>query len=91
MKIDQKLNQLNNMSPTELRAQWTRMTGAPVPKVKPQLLRLALAWELQARAWGGHSRDTIRMLEQMNCSKSRTRKAGGATALNATSTARGML
>jgi len=48
------------------------MTGGPSPKISPALLRLALAWELQTRALGGHSRETIRRLDQLERGLSRT-------------------
>ena len=48
-----------------LRERWARLTGTPVPRVSPALLRLALAWEIQARATGGLSRGTQTRLAQL--------------------------
>ena len=58
-------DQLATMSPVHLREQWTALTRTPVPRISPSLLRLALAWELQARAHGGLSRETTRKLDQL--------------------------
>jgi hypothetical protein len=52
------------MCSSDLRDLWRRLTRGPVPRVSPRLLRLALAWELQAQAFGGLSRDTVRVLDQ---------------------------
>jgi hypothetical protein len=40
--------------------------------MSPSLLRLALAWEIQARAYGGLSRETRRTLDQLAAAKTRT-------------------
>ena len=60
-----QLARLETLSPAELRTRWPEVTGAVVPRISPKLLRLALAWELQARAYGGHTRETIRLLDQL--------------------------
>ena len=46
---------LDALSSAELRERWVRLTASPVPRISPKLLRLALAWEIQARRLGGHS------------------------------------
>ena len=56
---------LDALSTPELRLRWSALTGTPVPRVSPALLRMALAWELQARAHGGLSRETTRTLDQL--------------------------
>ena len=61
---DDQIAALEALSSSELRQRWTEVTGSVVPKVSPKLLRLALAWELQARAQGGLSRETTRELDQ---------------------------
>jgi hypothetical protein len=61
---DEQIAALEALSSSALRARWVALTSAPVPKVSPKLLRLALAWELQARAHGGLSRETTRELDQ---------------------------
>lgn len=42
----------------DLRTRWTTLTGKPVPRVRRTLLHLALAFELQAAAYGGVPRRT---------------------------------
>ncbi|MFN5085239.1 MAG: DUF2924 domain-containing protein [Novosphingobium sp.] len=61
--------------PAQLRAQWLDLKGAPMPRVSPALLRLALAWEIQAKSLGGLSRKTSQTLQQMANGKSETRAA----------------
>ena len=60
------------MSSPELRDRWWHLTRSPVPQLSPKLLRLALAWEIQARASGGLSRETTRKLDQMMAAKTST-------------------
>ncbi|MBW6525217.1 DUF2924 domain-containing protein, partial [Sphingomonas sp. RHCKR47] len=63
---------LDSLSTPELRSRWSALTGTPVPRVSPALLRMALAWELQARAHGGLSRETTRTLDQLARGVTRT-------------------
>jgi hypothetical protein len=63
------------MSPAQLREMWQKVTGAAVPRVSPKLLRLALAYELQAKALGGLSRSTQQKLAQLAAAKTRTTAA----------------
>ena len=72
--VDAALARLPQMSSAELRAQWQRLTGEPVPRISPSLLRLALAWEIQAKEFGGHSRAVRRTLDQLAEGKSTTRQ-----------------
>ena len=53
--VEQHIASLEAMSSLELRETWRRLTASPLPRVSPSLLRLALAWEIQARALGGLS------------------------------------
>ncbi len=62
--VDTQLTRLGDMTSSDLRDLWRRLTRGPVPRVSPKLLRLALAWELQAQNSGGLSRDTVRVLDQ---------------------------
>ena len=66
---------LDGMASHQLRAAWTDLTGKPCPRISPAMLRLALGFEMQARAQGGHSRRTTRKLDQMRAGKSETREA----------------
>jgi hypothetical protein len=70
--IASDLSRLETLSPAGLRARWGAVTGTIVPKVSPSLLRLALAWEIQAKALGGLSRDTTRTLDQLARGQTRT-------------------
>jgi len=70
--LEEQLTALATMSPAQLRLRWQVVTGAIVPKVSPSLLRLALAYELQARALGGLSRKTQQRLAQLAAAKTRT-------------------
>lgn len=51
-----QLAALDQATLPELRAQWKSFSDKPVPRVRRTLLRLALAWELQAAVHGGLSR-----------------------------------
>lgn len=70
--IEQEIAALEAMGSAELRERWARLTAGPVPRISPKLLRLALAWEIQARRLGGHSREVIRQLDQLARGKTRT-------------------
>ncbi|MBB4155536.1 hypothetical protein GGQ80_003461, partial [Sphingomonas jinjuensis] len=63
---------LERLSSDELRTKWRRLTGSPVPRMSLSLLPLALAWEIQARAFGGLSRETRRTLDQLASARTRT-------------------
>lgn len=63
--LDAELAALPDMPWSELRERWTEVTGRPVPRIKQGLLRLALAWELQASRYGGVSRRTEQCLERL--------------------------
>ena len=62
------------MSSADLRLWWAKLTGTPCPRISPKLLRLALAWELQARACGGLPRSVQQKLEQLAAGKTRTQR-----------------
>ena len=70
--VEEKVAALANLSPAQLRVRWHEVTGAVVPKVSPNLLRLALAYELQVKAYGGLSRRTKQRLAQLAAAKTRT-------------------
>lgn len=48
-----------------LREEWVQLTRRIVPKVSPSVLRLAVAWEIQAKAHDGLSVATCQRLEQL--------------------------
>jgi hypothetical protein len=72
MSVEEHVAQLATMSLPELREEWQRLTGAPVPRISASLLQLALSYEIQARAFGGLSRETTRKLDQVAAGKTKT-------------------
>ena len=72
-KLDADLAALATLSPAQLREQWRKVTGKVLPRVSPALLRLALAYELQAKALGGLSRPSQQRLAQLATAKTQTR------------------
>ena len=65
LDLDAELAALPAMSGAELRARWSELTDKPVPKVRPALFRLALAWELQAASHGGLPRHLEQRLKAL--------------------------
>ncbi|MGE3693229.1 MAG: DUF2924 domain-containing protein [Novosphingobium sp.] len=51
-----ELAALSAMSLAQMRVRWTEHIGQPAPRVRSTLLRLALAFELQATVYGGLTR-----------------------------------
>lgn len=50
--LDQKLAELQTMSPKQLRAAWRECWRNPAPDIGPDLLRRGIAWKLQSRVHG---------------------------------------
>jgi hypothetical protein len=73
--LEDRLAELDELGHTQLRRAWVKLTGRPVPKLGPPTLRLALAYEIQARALGGLSRQTQQKLDQLAQAKTVTRAA----------------
>ena len=71
--VEEEVEALATMWPAQVRERWKQVTGAVVPKVSPSLLRLALGYELQAKAYGGLSRKTQQRLAQLAVAKTQTR------------------
>jgi hypothetical protein len=65
-ELDAALAELADLNWPELRQRWSEVTGRPSPRVKHALLRMALAFELQASVYGGLSRRTAERLAQMS-------------------------
>ncbi|PKB13364.1 Protein of unknown function (DUF2924) [Novosphingobium kunmingense] len=72
--LEAELAVLADASPAQLREQWLEVTRRPLPRVSPGLLRLALAWELQARSRGGLPRRVSQKLAQIASAKTSTRE-----------------
>jgi hypothetical protein len=75
MSVEAEVAQLDALSSSRLHERWSSFVGCPVPRVSPKMLRLALAWELQARAYGGLPRSTTRLLDQLGRGTTKTAPA----------------
>ena len=61
----QQIGNLANLSRVELAERWLALYGCPPPKgIKRHLLERALAWHIQAKAFGGIDRRTLRILRE---------------------------
>ena len=69
------LAELDTLSSDALRQRWRSLVGSPAPKISPKMLRLALAWEIQARASAGLARTTSQTLDQLGRGQTRTQAA----------------
>lgn len=75
MDLTIELARLEEMASVDLRARWRTLVGGPAPKVSPKMLRLALAWEIQARATAGLPRAVSQALDQLARGQTRTQNA----------------
>lgn len=71
--LDVQLAELETLSKADLQDRWAKLTGRPAPKVSEAMLRLALAYEVQAKVLGGLSRKTRQRLDQVAAAKTPTR------------------
>lgn len=72
-KLDDQLQKLNGLTNADLKGRWGKLTGRPVPKVSEKLMRLALAYEIQAKALGGVPRKTRQRLDLVAAAKTETK------------------
>lgn len=79
--IEKEIMMLVELDGTQLRQRWEKLTGNPAPSVSPKLLRLALAWNIQADAMGDLSASARRRLAQAAGGKSTTQPAHAGTKL----------
>jgi hypothetical protein len=79
--LDAQLAALEAMPPEQLKTEWVRVTASPLPRISLNLMRLALAWEIQAKALGGLSRATQHKLDQIAGGKTRTASPTAGTRL----------
>lgn len=63
-EVEQRIGALHNLSTAELRIEWQRVWRHPAPGLGHDLLRRAIAWKLQERAYGGLSRGTVSTLKR---------------------------
>lgn len=71
-KLDADLAALATMSRAQLRSRWGEVSKKPLPRLSPAMLRLALAYELQAKVLGGLSRAAKQRLDQAAAAKTQT-------------------
>ena len=64
--VEAEIVAFDALTSAQLRDCWARIAASAVPKVSPSLLRLALAWELQAEVHGGLPREVTRVLDQQH-------------------------
>jgi len=72
VKLQADVAVLATMSLMQLKEQWRAIVRKPVPRVSVTLLRLALGYELQAKARGGLVRATRAQLEQSGVKNTRS-------------------
>lgn len=72
--LEDQLAKIANMNKPDLQERWTQLTGKPGPKVSLAMLRLAVAYELQARALGGLSKQARQRLDVVDSDKGVARK-----------------
>lgn len=70
--LDCELAGLATMPLAQLRERWSEIMDKPVPRVSAAMLRLAIAWEIQATVHGGLSRQVTQRLDQFEVGKSKT-------------------
>ena len=75
LDLDTELAALADMPGADLRERWTALTGDAPPRVRPGILRMALAWEMQAAVHGGLSRRAQQRLTQEAHGKTTTTDA----------------
>ncbi len=61
--LDAQLREIIDMSRSDLQHRWAKLTGRPVPRLSSGMLRLALGYEMQAKALGRLSRTNSARLD----------------------------
>lgn len=64
--IEHKVEALQHLGLDKLRDIWRADFGPPPPARSPEMVRLMLAWRIQAAAYGGLDTDTKRLLRQVS-------------------------
>lgn len=70
MNVTEEVRALAELDGPRLRQCWQDLVGGSAPSVSPKLLRLALAYRIQANAYGDLSADAKRRLAQVAGGKS---------------------
>lgn len=66
-QIAQKISALSKLNLLGLREKWREAFGKPPPSgLKQDLMVRQLAWRLQEEAFGGHDRETLKLLESFS-------------------------
>jgi len=60
-----RLSAIKMMSVADLKAEWRRLFGADAPNNSRPFLELRLAYRIQELAYGGPSRETVRLLDAL--------------------------
>ncbi len=63
VKLDEQLAGIADLPRADLRRRWVNLTGRTAPKLSKKMLRMALGYEIQAKALGGLSANARRQLE----------------------------
>lgn len=71
-RLDDQLLEIESMDKEDLKDRWASLTGRPAPKMSTGMLRLAIAWELQARVLGRLPRNVVRQLDGNDMEKTVT-------------------
>ena len=71
-ELSDELAVLEAMDKTALGDQWAKLTGRPIPKASAQMLRLAVAYELQAKLGRGLPRKIRQRVDQAASGKTIT-------------------
>jgi len=62
--LHERIAALEAMSPAQLRSEWRAVHRKPPPHLTPDLLARGIAWQLQAKAFGGLSRKAESLLNR---------------------------
>jgi hypothetical protein len=68
-RLEEQLAEVAGMEKPDLQQRWTQLTGKPAPKVSIAMQRLAVAYELQAKALGGLSKSARQRLDGSDSDK----------------------
>lgn len=79
--MDREIEELARLDLEGLRAVWSQLFGLPPRLRSVELLRLSLAWRIQAIALGGLDRDTLRQLQRRGPVKAEGLELGVGTRL----------
>ncbi|MDG6078936.1 DUF2924 domain-containing protein [Erythrobacter litoralis] len=71
-ELSDKLAALTTMDKSALGDRWAKLTGRPIPKASAQMLRLAVAYELQSKTSPGLPRKIRQRLNQAASRKTTT-------------------